>query len=718
MNKKFLAVALSAVILCSAQALSSSASAAEVPQSSSAVSVQANPSEGLKYTVKENEATITGYTGTDTAVVIPSEIDGYKIVAIGNYAFSEKTAIVKVVLPDTITSIGASAFKGCTGLTSVKIPNKVQTIGSSAFEGCTNLSDVNIPTLAAAIKNHAFKNTAITKVTIPNTVTEIGEFAFESTKLETVTVPNSVTTFGRNVFHNSTELKSVVIGQNVLDKGFKGLFEKCTALTEVTLNNSVTTIPDYAFNGYGQLTKITLPNSLESIGTSAFNGCTGLTVVKISNKVQTINSNAFNGCKNLEKVFIPNSVTKIVNDSFKNCSKLTIYCYTGSYAAKFSEDNNIPVVLLDASPLKNNSTVNNTTIVKGTTIKITGKATGGSGKYEYRFSYKRSGAKNYTVKSDYGKATYTYLTPGYADTYTIKIDVRDEFGFEVTKYLTVNSTKPLENNSTVSTTVIPKGEKITITGIADGGKGPYQYKFSYKRSGAKNYTVKSDYGKATSTTLQPGYVDTYTIVVDVKDSTGTIETKTFTVKSIEPLVNNSTVSATSVEKGTTIKITGDAKYGQGPYKYKISYKRSGAKNFTVKSDYGKATATTLTPGYVDTYTIKVEVMDSLGYVKEKTFTVKVNAVLSNRTSISTSTDDNGTTITVTGNAAGGTGSYSYAYYYKKSNSTKWILKGTEFGQDASVTIKPGTPIDYNIKVIVKDSSGKEAVRTFTISVAD
>jgi len=84
------------------------------------------------YTTEGNSATITGYTGDDESLVIPSYIDGYKVVSIADSAFSS-AKLKRVVISDGIQSIGWFSFYACDALTSITIPASVERIGHSAF---------------------------------------------------------------------------------------------------------------------------------------------------------------------------------------------------------------------------------------------------------------------------------------------------------------------------------------------------------------------------------------------------------------------------------------------------------------------------------------------------------------------------------------------------------------------------------------------------------
>ena len=60
-----------------------------------------------------NAIRITKYLGSETAVMIPSEIDGKPVTAVAELAFAEKE-ILRVMIPASVTEINEYAFKDCT----------------------------------------------------------------------------------------------------------------------------------------------------------------------------------------------------------------------------------------------------------------------------------------------------------------------------------------------------------------------------------------------------------------------------------------------------------------------------------------------------------------------------------------------------------------------------------------------------------------------------
>ncbi|AAM07629.1 leucine-rich repeat protein [Methanosarcina acetivorans] len=172
--------------------------------------------DGWAYTSDGTSVTVTGYSGSDSDVTIPGEIDGLPVTTIGASACKALTSLTSVTIPDSVTNIDASAFYGCTNLTSVTIPDSVTNIGSSAFYGCTGLISVTIPDSVTNIDNSAFRGcTGLDSLTIGNGVTTIGSSAFYGcTGLTSVTIPNSVTTIDTSAFYGCTNLTVMMFNGN------------------------------------------------------------------------------------------------------------------------------------------------------------------------------------------------------------------------------------------------------------------------------------------------------------------------------------------------------------------------------------------------------------------------------------------------------------------------------------------------------------------------
>lgn len=155
----------------------------------------------FEYTVKNNEITITKYTGSEAQVVIPDSIDGYKVAQIGDYAFSQNEKINKVTVPQTVYRIGSSVFAESPNLESVQLSDSVENIGSMAFEECINLREVKLPKSLYTICEETFYGCeSLESITLPDVV-NIGESAFANCiNLKNIVIPKSVESIGNDVF--------------------------------------------------------------------------------------------------------------------------------------------------------------------------------------------------------------------------------------------------------------------------------------------------------------------------------------------------------------------------------------------------------------------------------------------------------------------------------------------------------------------------------------
>ena len=150
-----------------------------------------------------------------------------------------------------------------------------------------------------------------TVVVIPSkingvTVETIGHGAFERSAVTSVTIPDSVTA--------------------ILDRAFANCFQ----LTNISIPNSVTSIDFSAFEHCTSLKSITLPSSLRNISMFLFHNCSQLTTIQIPDSVLSIQDYAFGNCTRLETIRIPVSVTSIGNLAFASCPNSMTVTYSGS----------------------------------------------------------------------------------------------------------------------------------------------------------------------------------------------------------------------------------------------------------------------------------------------------------------------------------------------------------------------------------------------------
>ena len=301
----------------------------------------------------DGNATITGYTGNVSALVIPEEIDGHKVIALGDNAFKGKKLLEYVEIPNNVVKIGSYVFAN-TSLTDLKLPEKLTYLGRCVLSGNTGVTEIVIPKTLATVgaewgnilagdgpfhesnvqkatlekgitsipRNLFHKNTTLTQVTIPDTMTKIEEFAFaECGNLERVSLPDNVNQIGEYVFAK-TGIKEINIPDTVTiirDHTFKN----CTALKTINWSKSITDIQSYAFENCDALTKLAIPNTVTNIGEGAFYECGGLSAIAVPNSVKTLGSRAFENCDDLAKVSISDSVTSMGEKAFYDCDALT-----------------------------------------------------------------------------------------------------------------------------------------------------------------------------------------------------------------------------------------------------------------------------------------------------------------------------------------------------------------------------------------------------------
>lgn len=299
--------------------------------------------------------------------------------------------------------------------------------------------------------------------------------------------------------------------------------------------------------------------------------------------------------------------------------------------------------------LENRSTLGPDVCYAGDIIDVYGQAIGGTEPYKFKYSvvHVLSGKVMPTPEGFVSDRKITVKLTEYGE-YDVKVQVMDADGnttpddylmeavalerpLENKSYTIpgslVSAASDMKNTSVINSDKVQIGDKVRIAASANGGTAPYTYAYYYKRSTNASWKkLGTEWGTNTSVAFAPTAAADYDIKVAVKDSTGQIVEKTFTVTAVEELelTNVSAINCSTLKVGGNVKLTGKAVGGKAPYTYSFAFKRSTNTNFkTIGTPYSGETTAKVKPLATGEYDFRVIVKDDAGTRAAKTFKVKV-----------------------------------------------------------------------------------------------
>ena len=329
-----------------------------------------NAIENLQYSIsKEGIVTVTGYTGSASALILPETIEGYPLRYIETGAFAGCTTLEEVSIADSVTRMGEGILAGCSALRKLTVPflggnadngyyyplgylfGKEFYDGSRAtsqrdktyyipktlrevvftgkkipyrtFENCVNLESIVLTDKLTAIESYAFLGCkGLTQLEIPDSVATLSDGAFaDCTALKQITIPDGIQRLNNDLFSGCTALEQVTIPESVTALGGR-VFQKCSALKTVKLPAGLTNLGSSAFRECSSLESIVIPQGVTKISMGSFYGCVSLESVNIPSGVTAIEEQAFSACRALKEITIPQGVTEIGNYAFSSCAGL------------------------------------------------------------------------------------------------------------------------------------------------------------------------------------------------------------------------------------------------------------------------------------------------------------------------------------------------------------------------------------------------------------
>ncbi len=129
------------------------------------------------YTTIDDKVYITSYTGTETEVVFPAEIDGKAVYGIdpnGRTNCVPNAKVTKVTVSEGIESLGSCTFRSATELTDISLPSTLTSIADHCFIWCYALQEIALPENLKRLGARCFfDDTGLKSITLPKSLEAI-----------------------------------------------------------------------------------------------------------------------------------------------------------------------------------------------------------------------------------------------------------------------------------------------------------------------------------------------------------------------------------------------------------------------------------------------------------------------------------------------------------------------------------------------------------------
>ena len=275
-----------------------------------------------------------------------------------------------------------------------------------------------------------------------------------------------------------------------------------------------------------------------------------------------------------------------------------------------------------------------------------------------------------------------------------------------------------KGNSTMIQYKLPNGEwstpvKLVRVSAVEGVTHKYVVNMGSEKSVEVRFCTSKgvlEDNNGLNFTFNPGL---YTVV------DGMITTmKNRTMLNNNTLATTANVSAKNAAVGQAITLSADSTGATGTCKYTFAYKKADAAAWTNLQYADTNNSIEFLPDTAGTYYFCIKATDDSGVAQKQYFSLKVFESIENTSALSAESIKLDESVTVNASATGGSGKYVYTVYYKKTNSPtgKWT-KAQAASTNATVDITFAAAVQYDVKVVVKDTVTKEtSEKVLTVKV--
>ena len=643
-------------------------------------------------------------------VTIPSSVNGYSVICIGDDAF-KSCAITSVVLPNSIKRIESQAFYYCSSLETINLPDQIYFIGNSAFWGCSSLRSLKLPKALSSINPHVFQSCeSLESVDFSERLSLINSGAFNNCRgLRDLVLPNSLKTIGQEAFQSCAGLISIIIPENVTSIG-KDAFKGCSSLSvvESKIREPFETYAFSSFNssftGAPSNPKLYVPSGTKEKYMNFYGW--GNFFKEVIEKIDTYSLSitaSGNGSASYDgTTFRSNTSTFTVNEG---TNATILFIPDNGYRIKSVKVNNADVT----SSVSNNSyTINN--ISKDTNVEVEFEAIPPT---TYTLSIKATGNGSVSFSGTTVRSKTTTFTVNEGVNATISFTPDNGYQIKSVKVNNADVTSSVSNNSyTISNISKDTNVEVEFEAIP-----PTTYTLSIKATGngSASYSGTTVRGKTTTFTVNEGTNATVSFTPD-----NGYQIKTVKVNNTVVSLSNNQYTVSNISSNTTVEVEFEViplttyilsikVTGNGSASYDGTTIRSKTSTFNINEGTNAKISFTPDNGY-RIKSIKVNNADVTSSVSNNIYTI---SNINKDTNVEVEFEAIPATTYTLSITASGSGSASYnGTSIRSKTSTFTVNEGT----NVSITFTPDN--GYRIKSVKENNTivtSYVSSNTYTIS---
>lgn len=136
-----------------------------------------------------------------------------------------------------------------------------------------------------------------------------------------IILEEGITSIGGGAFYACDRFTQIAIPESVTIIKFKA-FQACRGLEHADIPESISEIEESAFDSCTALGQVSIPSGIKDIENSVFSGCKSLVSVVIPEGIAYVGHCAFSACTSLHEVTLPDTLETIDNLAFSGCTEL------------------------------------------------------------------------------------------------------------------------------------------------------------------------------------------------------------------------------------------------------------------------------------------------------------------------------------------------------------------------------------------------------------